>query len=270
MSDKKKIKKVGNIFANVLLYLFILLCLCSLILTLFSRNSTDDAAELFGYQMRIVLSDSMNQCDQTDVSDYEIGSIPVRSMIFVKPMPQDPEKADEWYRSLKKGDVLTFRYVYRTQVTITHRITSITEKETGGFIIELAGDNKDSDSDQLTQTIDTSIPKNTNYVIGKVTGTSYVLGTVMSFLKSQVGMIFAIIIPCALIILLEVIKIARVFSAEKAERVRAEAREAMEERAKEIEELRKKLAALEKEKTETADGGETAEPPSEHKEDSEA
>lgn len=269
--NNNKIKKVGSIFANVLLYVFLFLCICSLVLTLFSRDSADDATELFGYQMRIVTSNSMEECNLTDVSDYDIGSIPVNSMIFVKTMPEDPEKADEWYRSLKKGDVLTFRYVYRTQVTITHRIVHIEEKKTGGFIIELAGDNKDSDSDQLTQIIDTSIPNNTNYVIGKVTGQSYVFGTVMSFLKSQVGMIFAIILPCAIIILLEVLKIFRVISAEKQERLRKQmeeqARMEVEEQSKEIEELRRKIELLEKEKDASAPATVKEEKPIEAKED---
>ena len=232
---------------NVLLYLFLALCLCSLILTIFSNKSTDDASEIFGYQMRIVTSNSMGKCDATDVSDYDIGSIPVRSMIFVKTMPEDPVKADAWYRSLKKGDVLTFRYVYKTQVTITHRIVDITEKETGGFIIELAGDNKNSDSTTLTQTIDTSIPNNTNYVIGKVTGQSYLFGVVMSFLKSTAGMVFAIIIPCVLIIFLEVLKIVGVLTAGKRERDKAE----IEEKKKEIEELRRQLDELSRENGES-------------------
>ena len=51
--------------------------------------------------------------------------------------------------NVKVGDVLTFRYVYATQVTITHRITSITEEANGEFIIELAGDNKNSEDGQL-------------------------------------------------------------------------------------------------------------------------
>jgi hypothetical protein len=110
----------------------------------------------------------MAACDHTDVSGYRIKDIPIRSLIFVRMIPEDPDDAYEWYQNLQVGDVLTFRYVYTNQVTITHRITSITEKETRGFLIELAGDNKNAESDQLYQTIDTSIPNSTNYVIGKV------------------------------------------------------------------------------------------------------
>lgn len=243
--DKAKIKKIGNIALNVLLYIFLAICILSVFVTLLSKRDSDGAAEIFGYQMRVVTSDSMSESEFTDVSAYKIKDIPIRSMVFVKVMPDDPAKADEFYRSLAVGDVLTFRYVYTTQVTITHRITGIEEVE-GGFKITLAGDNKSSEDGQLVQTIDTSIPNNTNYVIGKVTGQAYLLGLLMSFLMQPVGIILLIIVPCFIIILLEVLKIAKVLGADKKKREQ-------EEKAKkdnELEELRRKLAELEKEKIE--------------------
>lgn len=241
---KATIKKIGKIVVNVLLYLFLAICIFSVLVTVLSKKDSDGAAKVFGHEMRIVTSDSMAKCEFTDVSDYKIKDIPVRSMVFVKTVPEDPAKADEFYRSLKVGDVLTFRYVYTTQVTITHRITSITEKETGGFIIELAGDNKNAEYGQLTQVIDTSIPNNTNYVIGKVTGQSRVLGNFMTFLMKPVGIILLIILPCAIIILLEVLKIVKVFGEDKKKREQEE----REKKDNELEELRSRLAALEKEK----------------------
>ena len=246
--NKEKMKKIGKVAANVLLYVFIAICLFSVFLTIFSKKDADGAAEIFGYQMRVVVSDSMAECEYTDVSDFKIKSIPLRSMIFVKVMPSDPAKADEWYRSLKVGDVLTFRYVYTTQETITHRIVSITEKGTGGFIINLAGDNKNSEDGQLYQTIDTSIPNNMNYVIGKVTGQAYLLGVIMSFLMQPLGIILAIIVPCLIIVFLEIMKITMVLTAEK----RQKEKEAREKQETELEELRRKIAELEQKKNEAA------------------
>lgn len=239
--NKARIKKIGNIVLNVLLYVFLAICILSVFMTVLSKRDSDGAAEVFGYQMRVVTSDSMAKCEHTDVSKFAIKDIPIRSMVFVKVMPDDPEAADEWYRSLAVGDVLTFRYVYTTQVTITHRITSITEKETGGFIIELAGDNKTSESGQLYQTIDTSVPNNTNYVIGKVTGQAYLLGLMMSLLMQPIGIVLAIIVPCFIIILLEVIKIVKLLNADKKKREQEE----LEKKDSELEELRRKLAELE-------------------------
>lgn len=243
--DKAKIKKIGNIALNVLLYIFLAICILSVFVTVLSKRDSDGAAKVFGYQMRVVISDSMSECEHTDVSAYRIKDIPIRSMVFVKVMPNDPAEAEEFYRSLEVGDVLTFRYVYTTQVTITHRITSITEKDTGGFIIELAGDNKNSEDGQLTQVIDTSIPNNINYVIGKVTGQAYLLGLIMSFLMTTVGIVLVIIVPCFIIILLEVLKIVKVLGADKKKREQ-------EEKAKnesELEELRRRLSELQREKS---------------------
>jgi signal peptidase I len=246
--DKVKIKKIGNIALDVLLYVFLAICIFAVLVTVLSKRDIDGAAEIFGYQMRVVTSDSMSESEFTDVSAYKIKDIPIRSMVFVKVMPDDPAEADEFYRSLKVGDVLTFRYVYTTQVTITHRITSITEKDTGGFVIELAGDNKNAEDGQLIQSIDTSIPNNTNYVIGKVTGQAYWLGLTMSFLMQPIGIILIIIVPCFIIILLEIFKIARVLGADKKKREQEE----KEQKESELEELRRKLAELEKDKTDRA------------------
>lgn len=242
--DRVKVKKISQIALSVLMYAFLAICILSLLLTLFSKKDADGASEIFGYQMRVVVSNSMGACDETDVSQYKIKSIPIRSLIFVKVMPDDPAKADEWYRSLEVGDVLTFRYVYTNQVTITHRITAITEKETGGFVIDLAGDNKDEQTEQMYQSIDTSIPNNTDYVIGKVTGQAYLLGVLISFLTTKLGLVLLIMLPCLVIILLELRKIFRVLGEEKKQQQQAE----KERTENELRELRRRLAELENNK----------------------
>ena len=240
----EKRKKIIHIAKNILLYLFLAVCLMTVVLTVFSRKDADGASEILGYQMRVVTSDSMAACDYTDVSAYRIKDIPLRSMVFVKVMPRDAAQADEWYRSLRVGDVLTFRYVYTTQVTITHRVTAITENPAGGFLIRLAGDNKNSESGQLVQTIDTSVPENANYVIGKVVGQSYLLGVIISFLMQPLGTVLVIILPCLLIIAMEVIRIVKAVTAEKREQELAE----KEEKEQQLRELRHRLDTLEKEK----------------------
>ena len=240
--SKSRLKKVTGIAFNCLLYIFLSISIFSVILTVMSRKNSDGSAEMFGYQMRIVTTDSMAECKLTDVSKYKIKSIPVRSMIFVKTVPSDEAEADAWYSRLKVGDVLTFRYVYVNQVTITHRITSITEKAGGGYVIELAGDNKNSDSNQLYQTIDTSISDSPNYVIGKVTGQSIALGFITSLTKTPFGIILIISVPCFIVILLEIIKIVSAYGAQRKRR----AEEDMARKDSELLELRQRLEQLEK------------------------
>lgn len=239
--ELSKTKKIGNIILDILLYIFLALAVLALAVTIFSKKGSDGTVELFGYQMRVVKSDSMKKSELTDVSAYKIKSIPVRSMIFVQMVPQDEAEADEWYRALQVGDVLSFRYVYTTQETIAHRVISITEKPSGGFIIELAGDNKLVEGGQLVQIIDTSLKESPNYVIGKVTGQVFLLGFIISLLQAPLGLIFIVIVPCFIIILLEVMKITGVLTSEKKQKEQ----EAAALRESELEELRRKVAELE-------------------------
>ncbi len=245
-------KKILGIATNVIVYLFLALCIFSVIFTVFSKKDADGAANVFGYQMRLVISDSMAECEHTDTSEFDIGSIPIGSMVFVDLVPEDEKEALEWYSELKVGDVLTFKYVYTTQMTITHRITGITPKysfnnqgqsELVGYKIDLQGDNKNaSNQNTLTQTIDTSITESLDYVIGKVVGKSVSLGFVMNLLKNPMGIVFIVIVPCVIIIFFEVIKIFNAFALDKKQKHEAE----KEEKDNEIEELKRRLLELEK------------------------
>ena len=238
-----KAKKAAKTVVNVLLVAFLALCIFGLVSSIVMKKNNEGAAKIFGYQMLVVITDSMGKCEVTDVSDFEIGSIPQGSLIFVQSVPDDQKKAEEWYDDLEVGDVLTFRYVYSQQITITHRITKIEEKQGGGYIISLAGDNVNTENQgQLYQVIDTSETNTPNYIMGKVTGQSRVLGFAITVLKEPLGMVFTIIIPCFIIIILEIIKIYNVLSEEK----KKQAQSAAESKDNELAELRKRLADLEK------------------------
>ncbi|MBO5355395.1 MAG: S26 family signal peptidase [Clostridia bacterium] len=239
--EKQKLKKAGKITVDVITYLFIVLCVLAVVLVITSKRDPDGTSTIFGKQMRYVQSPSMEKCDATDVSAFEIKDIPMRSMVFIETVPDDPAKAAEWYASLKVGDVLTFKYVYVRQETITHRITAIEPKETGGYIISLEGDNKNSEDGALTQKIDTSIENSPNYIIGKVTGQNYPLGLLINALKSPAGIVCIIILPALAIIVLEVIKIVNVFGAER----KKKDDEVKAQQQSELEELRARLAQLE-------------------------
>ena len=68
------------------MFIFLALCIAAVILTVFSKKDSDGASEIFGYQMRLVVTDSMGASEHTDVSNYKIKSIPVNSMVFIKLM----------------------------------------------------------------------------------------------------------------------------------------------------------------------------------------
>ena len=235
-----KVKKILKIGANVLTYAFLVLCIFTLFIAVSSKKDSDGAATVFGKQIRIIRSDSMAKSEFTDVSDYKIKSIPIKSLIIVETVPKAEAKREAWFSKLKVGDVLTFRYVFVSQETVTHRITEIQPKEGGGYIIKLQGDNATSESGAGTQTIDTSDLESPNYVIGKVTGQSRALGVLVYALKTPVGIICIVILPCLIIIGLEIVRIIGVLQENK----RKQAQEEAEKKENEIEELKRQLAAL--------------------------
>lgn len=270
-----KVRKILNIVLDAVLYAFLVLCVFMLIVSLVSKRN-DGAINIFGTEMRIVVSPSMEKSEYSvDVSGYEIKDIPVKSMVFVERVPEDAEKAKEWYSKLKVGDVLTFSYRFSLteKLIVSHRITEITPTATG-YIICLRGDNRVSDDandkPQILYTSEADYPSNNsdyamghNKIIGKVTGQSVVLGNISYVLSQPVGLACIIIVPCAIIIIWQIARVVIVLSAERrkkaalrlaeAEKIAAAESAEREKQAQELEELKRKLAELEGGKSE-ADG----------------
>ena len=238
---KKSVNRILLIIGNVLVYVFFALCVCLLIITVASKKSDDGATTIFGHETRIVLTGSMDKSELTDVSSYKIKSIPVNSMVFIEKVPEDSVEAAKWYDSLEVGDVLTIKYVYSTQMTITHRLVEKTPNPNGGYTLVLEGDNKTYNPNQNQQTIETWDEDSPNYVIGKVTGQSKFFGFIVSSMKRPLGIVLVIIIPCLIIIILEIIHIVGVLGSHKKEKMAAESKKQSDE----IEELKRKLASLE-------------------------
>ena len=235
-------KKVANIVLGVVVVAVLLLAFFTIVVTVNAKKSQDkDASSIFGYQLRFVQSGSMEKCAYTDVSKYKVKSIKVKSCVFIKTAPTDVEKIKEWYKTLKVGDVLTFQY--KGEI-ITHRIVKIEEKETGnGYIITLKGDYKSSKGNEpAEQVIDAEVdtPATTTYIIGKVTGQSYLLGLCVYVLKKPVGIVCVIIVPCLLMIVIQIFRIANVLGEEK----KNKRKEEQANKDDEIEELKRQLAAL--------------------------
>lgn len=247
-TTKQKVLKALQIAGDVLFCLIIAFALFVLIISVSAKRDADGTANVFGYQLRFVRSGSMEKCDQTDVSGYKIKSIPVKSCVFIEkaPAPEDQQALNEWCSALSVGDVLTFQYskygaANIQDKVITHRIVKIEPKE-GGYIITLEGDNKNDTGSVGQQVIDTTKADGLDYIIGKVEGQSYFLGLCVYALKSPVGLVFIIIVPCMIVIAYEVIKIITVLNKDKKDRQQQE-KTAKED---EIALLRKQLEELQK------------------------
>lgn len=268
-TTKQKVLKALQIAGDVLFCLIIAFALFVLIISVSAKRDADGTANVFGYQLRFVQSGSMEKCDQTDVSGYKIKSIPVKSCVFIEkaPAPDDQQALNEWCSALSVGDVLTFQYskygaANIQDKVITHRIVKIEPKE-GGYIITLEGDNKNDTGSVGQQVIDTTKADGLDYIIGKVEGQSYFLGLCVYALKSPVGLVFIIIVPCMIVIAYEVIKIITVLNKDKKDRQQQEKTAKEDEIAllrKQLEELQKSGGTAEAPRqnsdaeTETSDG----------------
>lgn len=268
-TTKQKVLKALQIAGDVLFCLIIAFALFVLIISVSAKRDADGTANVFGYQLRFVQSGSMEKCDQTDVSGYKIKSIPVKSCVFIKkaPAPEDQQALKEWCSALSVGDVLTFQYskygaANIQDKVITHRIVKIEPKE-GGYIITLEGDNKNDTGSVGQQVIDTTKADGLDYIIGKVEGQSYFLGLCVYALKSPVGLVFIIIVPCMIVIAYEVVKIITVLNKDKKDRQQQEKTAKEDEIAllrKQLEELQKSGGTAEAPRqnsdaeTETSDG----------------
>ncbi len=215
-TNAQVIKKGLSVFLDVLTFaavffsLFVLCCSISL------KTSGNESVSMFGYELRLVESDSMEECPEFDASQYEVKSIPLKSCVFIETIPEKKDEKDAWYRDLKVGDVLTFRYVYGKQTTITHRLIEKEEID-GGYRLSLQGDNRHTGVVPGVQIIDTTLQNSPNAVIGKVKGQSYPLGLAVSIFHNRIGIIFVVIVPCFIIIAFEVYRIILVASEMKKE-----------------------------------------------------
>jgi signal peptidase I len=156
-------KRVLKITSNVITGLLFLLLICMIFVVVSSKASGGEPSFL-GYQLKTVLSGSMEPT-------FKTGSI-----IAVKPVSDSS--------SLKKNDIIT--YMQQDQSLVTHRIIEVI-KQGDQVMYQTKGDNNE---DADTQ------PVHSQNVVAKYTGfTIPFLGYLIDFAKSSKGMAALLIIP---------------------------------------------------------------------------
>ncbi|MTH54524.1 signal peptidase I [Bacillus mangrovi] len=163
---KVTIKKlISNIITFVLFSLLILMTI-----VVISSKSSGGEPEIFGYQLKTVLSGSMEPA-------FNTGSI-----IAVQPA--------ENAAALKSGDVITFMQSDNT--IVTHRITDIIKNGDQTMYQTKGDNNKDADSQ----------PVLSQNIIGVYTGlTIPYMGYFIDFAKSNMGTAFLLIVPGILLLI---------------------------------------------------------------------
>lgn len=238
----KALKIMGNvIFYTVFAFFFAVAC--------FSVTSRLTGGRIGDSQYLVVVSSSMAGEKQ---EEYDIKTIPVKSLIKVDLIKDGKE--DEFYSSLKKGDVITFNYIPLDNNTITHRIISDpTRLEDGTYVYELKGDAVEGEGNIQTLYSD----GRNGEILGKVSFVSLPLGEMYFFISSKVGTVVLVILPSSAICVFEIAKIIYVVSEnnrKKKEAVELAEKETkakeIEDKNKEIEELRRQLEEAKKENKE--------------------
>lgn len=169
MSGKRVLKVISNLITTVL---FIVL-----VLTLFlvvSTKASGGEPSLFGYQLKTVLSGSMEP-------DIQTGSI-----ISIKEV-DDPT-------GFQTGDVITFRT--EEDILVTHRVVEV--NEAGNQYITKGDANNAADVE----------PVNAANIIGSYTGVTIpFIGYIMNFANSSGGAALLLVIPGIFLIIYSAVMI---------------------------------------------------------------
>ncbi|MCY7755662.1 signal peptidase I [Bacillus haynesii] len=169
---KHVMKWVSNI-----LYVIIFTLIIAAVIVVISTKSSGGEPQLFGYQLKTVLSGSMEP-------EFKTGS-----MIAVQKV-ENPG-------SLKKGDIITFMQDENTMVT--HRIIGITKNKSNLMFKTKGDNNQNPDSD----------PVLAENVVAKYSGiTIPYAGYLLDFASKPIGTAILLIVPGLLLILYAVITVS--------------------------------------------------------------
>jgi len=218
---------------KILLFIFTAVILVFTLLSSFGFNRDEG---IFGFQMYIVLSDSMR-------GTFRVGDVAVSRKM------SDPS-------ALKEGDVITFRSVDPSNygAVVTHKIRGRTE-----YFDSLSNELVPAFVTYGTATgVDDTVPALEKYVLGKYIFAIPKVGYIFSNLKTPLGYVLIVLAPFALLIGLEGANFLKLLKEYRSE-VQKESDRRMQDLESENVRLREMMGKMEKEKEEGQSGGEKPE-----------
>lgn len=226
---KQKLSKILHITVDVLVILVLIVSVLIATLSLTSKSS--GVPNIFGVAPLSVQSDSMS------------GTFETGDLIFCK-------VTNDQSFEYQKDDIVTFPIeINGVEVLNTHRITEVIKDDNNTYY-QTQGDNKDTNpaADEILQTSSTIVAQYTGVKIGG-------LGTVLSFLRTQLGFFLCVLLPMIIFFLYEAVRVVLNVIAYNKEKALEEAKSAVagaelteEQKKKAIEEY---LASLNENKDET-------------------
>lgn len=246
--QKPSWRKAIDIVLDVFFGLLLVFCVVGIGFSIAQKRSPDGSLTINHHQLRYVQTGSMasnETIDEAEYKTYTIQNLPINTIVSIETIGDDHAA---FYQNLKVGDVITFYYsdpvkTNYQQIVVTHRIRSIISDGKDGYVITAKGDAVTNDDvGQVIRTADDEV--STTYIIGKVVWANYPLGATMHFLTSSWGLIFIVIIPCTLLCGYEVYKIIQMARQDHKEKT-ATLQSTLSEKDQQIEEMKRRLEALE-------------------------
>lgn len=254
-------KKVGHILSNVLVALILVFSIVMTVAVLSTTKSESGLPNLFGKAIFNVETDSM-----LSENGFDAGAL-----IVVDLVNHDNDNEIVY----KVGDVVTFWRYYEDQKYLeTHRIVENTYANQaevvdgiwvhGGVPYYVTKGDNTPDID-LQQDLSIDYLSNSR-VVATWTGIAIPhLGSVMSFLQSQLGFMLCVVIPTAIFFFFELFKFISVLMENKKEKALAAVKDAEEEIKQKV--VAEMLAKQEAEKAATEKKPEAPAQPAEESED---
>lgn len=185
--QKSQAKKIIDIVVNVILWVFVAFCILVTIIAVSASSNAKNVPTIGGKCFLTVASGSMQADKPSWVPSDKPSGFKKGSLIISKYIAND----DDALNALSVGDVITFEYDINGNGAIekgeynTHRIIAINSN--GSFTTQ-------GDANELSDGKNVSISE----VIAIYTGTEiWGLGSVLSFLSSQLGFGLCILLPLA-------------------------------------------------------------------------
>lgn len=217
-------KKIGKIVGNVLVTVILVFSILMTVMVLSSTKHESGLPNLFGKAIFNVLTDSMMSEE----------GFPEGSLIIVELTDTNSKEP------YKVGDVVTFWRYYEDQAYLeTHRIVADTYTAAQHEVVDgiwihggtpyyvTKGDNTPDIDFQQNMDIDYA---SNSTIVAKWTGIAIPhLGTVLSFLQSQLGFMLCVVIPTAIFFFFELFKFISALMDAKKEKAVAAVKDAEEE-----------------------------------------
>lgn len=214
---KNKFKSIMNVVIDVVIVLFLICAALILVVSLSQKvEKPGSVSQIFGYTFRNIQSESMEAYDEngelvdgaykkgdivvfkiTDRESYEVGE----TVLFRMPITRNADGSYQECDPAIAGDM----------ILVTHNITEIIESEDGRTLYRTQGVNELSIADLNL--------KDADDILGIYTGVRLAgFGSFSNFVQSGLGFFLCIILPIAIFVIIQTIRVIRNFVAYKAQK----------------------------------------------------